>query len=86
MIFLYYIYDHDLDLHKLNKSCICLIAKEKDATLIKKFRSISLVNCTFKIISKLLTIRMDQIMPKLIDLRESVFLKNIYILDNMILS
>lgn len=45
----------NLDMQFLNKSIICLIPKEPDAQVITKFRPISLVNCSFKIISKLLT-------------------------------
>lgn len=48
-------YCHDLDLTKLNKSVICLIPKEKDALVINKYRPISFVNSSFKIISKILT-------------------------------
>ena len=79
-------FDHTLNLHKLNKSCICLIPKEKGASNIKKFRPISLVNCSFKLLSKMLTNRLEHIMSRLIDPSQSAFLKNRYILDNVVLS
>jgi hypothetical protein len=47
----------DLELQFLNKSVICLIPKEPEAQVIKKVRPISLVNCSFKILSKILTFR-----------------------------
>ena len=85
MLLTHFFYENQLNLHRINKSCICLIPKENDATHIKKFRPISLVNCSFKIISKILTIRLEQIMDRLIDTSQSAFIKNRYILDNMIL-
>ena len=86
MILTHCFFEHTLDLHKINKSCICLIPKEKDATLITKFRPISLVNCSFKLLSKLLTIRLEPIMSRIIDPSQSAFIKNRFILDNVILS
>lgn len=56
-----------LQLSKINKSIICLIPKEPEAQHIKKFRPISLVNCSFKIISKILTYRLEPILQRLID-------------------
>lgn len=75
-----------LDLHKINKSIICLIPKEQDAQTINKFRPISLVNCSFKIISKVLTNRLESLMSRLIDSSQSAFLKGRYILDNVLIS
>lgn len=48
-------YDHSLALQKLNKAIVCLIRKKKEALNIKQFRPISLVNCSLKILSKMLT-------------------------------
>lgn len=50
-------YHHNLNLDKLNKSVICLIPKESNAATINKYRPISLVNCIFKLLSKILTHR-----------------------------
>ena len=86
MTLTYYFYENKLNLHAINKSCICLIPKEKDANIVKKFRPISLVNCSFKILSKLLTNRLELVMDRLIDHSQSAFIKNRYILDNVILS
>lgn len=79
-------YDHDLDLHAINKSVICLIPKEKDVKLISKFRPINLVNCSFKIISNILTNRLNSIINRIIDVSQSGFIKHRYILDNVVLS
>lgn len=86
MVLTHYFFENTLDLHKINKSCICLIPKEKDAKLITKFRLISLVNFSFKLLSKLLTIRLEPIMFRIIDPSQSAFIKHRFILDNVILS
>lgn len=78
-------YQNSLQLAKINKSIICLIPKERDASLISKYRPISLVNCSFKLISKILTHRLTTIMSRIIDDSQSAFLPNRYILDNVVL-
>lgn len=75
-----------MNLQKLNKASVCLIPREKDAVEIKKLRPISLLNCSLKIISQVLTNRLGFVMHKLIDNTQSAFLKNRFILDNVVLS
>jgi hypothetical protein len=43
-------YNHSLRVAKLNHAMLCLIPKEPNASIIQKFRSISLVDCCYKII------------------------------------
>ena len=50
-----------LDLHKINFALITLIPKEEGARSMMKFRPISLINCSFKIFSKALTLRLGKI-------------------------
>jgi hypothetical protein len=45
---------------------ITLIPKEEGARSMKKFRPISLINCSFKIFSKALTPRLGKIIDTLI--------------------
>jgi hypothetical protein len=66
MIIIHAFYHNMLDISKLNLDSICLIPKKKDAKLITRFRPISLINCSFKIITKLLTNRLDPLMDNLI--------------------
>jgi hypothetical protein len=49
----------DLEFFRLNFAMLTLISKVDDATDMKNYRPISLLNCSFKIFSKLLTIRLD---------------------------
>jgi hypothetical protein len=45
-------FSDDLDLYRLNFAMIILIPKENEARSMKKFRPISLLNCSFKIFTK----------------------------------
>jgi hypothetical protein len=49
---------NELDLFRLNFSQLTLIPKEADAVIIKKFRPIALIYCSFKIFSKCATNRL----------------------------
>lgn len=79
-------HSQSIDLAKLNRSISCLIPKEHDARVINKFRPISLTNCIFKLISKVLTSRLEVVMSRIIDESQSTFLKGMYILDNVVIS
>jgi hypothetical protein len=48
-------YEGKLDIFRLNFDVLSLIPKVMDATTMKKFRPTSLINCIFKIISKVIT-------------------------------
>lgn len=78
--------DNKIDLRYLNQVVVCLLPKEKEVTSIKQYRPISLVNCSMKIISKLLTVRLENVMDRLIDQTQAAFIRGRYILDNVVLS
>lgn len=63
-----------LDLHRLNFAMITLIPKEEAARSMKKFRPISLINCSFKIFSKVLTLRLGKVINRLIAPQQSAFI------------
>jgi Reverse transcriptase (RNA-dependent DNA polymerase) len=63
---------------------VCLIPKEQEAKVIQKYKTISLVDCCFKIISKVLTNCLTPFMHSLIDHSQSAFIKGGYILDNVL--
>lgn len=75
-----------LDLHRLNFALLTLIPKEEGARNMKKFRPISLCNCSFKIFSKVLTIRLGRIANRLISQQQSAFIKGRYILDSVVVA
>lgn len=55
-----------LDLYRINRALITLIPKVGEATNMKQFRPISLINCSFKIFSKLLTLRLSAIVQRIV--------------------
>lgn len=68
-------YNRQFDVSKLNLDSICLIPKKSYASTIKNYRPISLINCNFKLITKLLTNRLSQVMDPLIDDSQAAFIK-----------
>jgi hypothetical protein len=55
-----------LDLFRLNFVVLTLIPKVEDVVDMKMFRSISLLNCSFKNFSKVLTLRLEKVSQRLI--------------------
>ena len=73
-----------LDLKRLNYGVITLIPKIKEANSIKHFRPICLINVSFKIITKLLAVRLGHIADKIIHKSQTAFIKNRNILDGVV--
>ena len=73
-----------LAIHRLNFAMLTLIPKEADASSMKKFRPISLLNCSFKIFTKVLTNRLARILQRLIASNQLAFLKGRYILESVV--
>jgi hypothetical protein len=74
----------DLDIHRLNFAMLTLIPKTSDARNMKNFRPISLANCSFKIFSKILAIRLGRIADRIILNSQSAFIKGRYILESVV--
>jgi hypothetical protein len=64
---------------------ITLIPKVKEATNVKQFRPICLLNVSFKIFTKLLTVRLTGVAKKLISLSQTTFNKGRYIIDEAVM-
>ena len=77
-------YDNNLDVSKFNLASICLIPKKEDALTVRNFRPISLINCSFKLITKLLADRLALVMDSLIDFSQTAYIKDRLILDNVV--
>jgi hypothetical protein len=69
---------------RLNFSLITLIPKEVNAKNLKKFRPIALTDCCFKIFSKACTSRMSKLPDRLISTNQSAFIRDRYILENVV--
>jgi hypothetical protein len=74
----------DLNLDGINFAMITLIPKEPEAKILKKFRPISLFNCSFKIFDKLLNNRLITVADRLISSNQTTFIKGKYILESVV--
>lgn len=50
----------------------------------EEYRPISLLNCSYKIITKILTSRLNEVISELIGGYQSAFIKKRYIMDSMV--
>uniref|UniRef100_A0A3B3HW57 Reverse transcriptase domain-containing protein n=1 Tax=Oryzias latipes TaxID=8090 RepID=A0A3B3HW57_ORYLA len=68
----------------LNQAIISLILKkEKDPLSCSSYRPISLLNVDFKILSKILSIRLETILPKIINPDQTGFIRNRHSFSNL---
>lgn len=65
----------DLDVSRINYGIITLLPKVKDANKIQLFRPICLLNCLYKLITKVLTLRISGYAEKLISREQTAFMK-----------
>ena len=70
----------------MNHTFIILIPKRQCACNFNHFRPISLCNFYYKIISKILVMSLRQILPKLIDPTQAVFVPEGWIAENVVLA
>jgi hypothetical protein len=63
---------------------IILIPKEKGARSLKKYRPISLINCSFKIFAKALNNMLEIICDRLLAVNQTAFVKDRYILESVV--
>jgi hypothetical protein len=72
-----------VDICRLNYGIISLLPKVKEANRIQQYRPICLLNCLYKLITKVLTIRVEPIADKLINIAQTAFLKGRNILTGI---
>lgn len=65
----------DAHLECINRSHMVLIPKKPGAVDVDAFRPICLQNCCLKILSKVLTKRLQDEIPKLIDINQTAFIR-----------
>jgi hypothetical protein len=73
-------------LSQMNHTYITLIPKRQGASNFNQFRPISLCNFYYKIISKILVLRLRPILPKLIDPAQVAFVPDRWIAENVVLA
>ena len=76
----------DLDLKRLNFALVTLIPKVGEATNMKQFRPINLLNCSFNFFSKLLTLRLTSVVQRIVAPTQSAFIKGRYILESVVVA
>jgi hypothetical protein len=75
-----------LDLFRLNFAMLTLIPKVDNAVDMKHFRPISLLNCSLKIFSNLLTIRLEGVCQRLITQEQNAFIRGRYIIESVVIA
>jgi len=68
----------------INRSHMVLLPKKPDAVDVDAFRPICLQNCALKILSKVLTTRLQKEIPHLIDIHQTGFIRGRSITDTFI--
>lgn len=76
-------YSGTADLKRINYAHIVLVSKVVGANLPCQFRLISLLNCSYKLITKVLANRLANVINLLVDKAQVGFLRNRFILDNV---
>jgi hypothetical protein len=64
-----------VEISRLNYSIVTLLPKIKDASKIQQFRPICLLNCLYKLITKVLTLRVEPYAARLIHDTQTAFMK-----------
>ena len=77
-------YENAADLQRINKSHIVLLPKKVGVTKPDQFRPISLQSCPLKLIAKVLTTRLQPLVPQLVHPDQTGFIKGRSISENFI--
>jgi hypothetical protein len=78
-------HEHNINLEKNQLWIITLIPKSDDAEIIQKYMPICLLQVLFKIFTKGMTVRVEPVMGKLIQLCQNAFIKGRYITNGVML-
>lgn len=84
MEFLQAFHAKSADMERINRALIVLIPKTTPALTPNAFRPVSLQNCPIKILAKILTSRLQQQVPRLIDIDQTGFIKGRSISENFV--
>jgi hypothetical protein len=79
------LYENKLELWRLNYGVIILLPKVKPATNIRQFRPICLLNVIYKIITKVLTIRLTSVIHEVVSQYQTAFIPGRNILEGVVI-
>jgi hypothetical protein len=74
-----------VDISRINYGIITLLLKKSDASTIQQYKPICLLNCIYKLITKTLTLRMEEVADKLIHSNQSAFMKGRNIMSGVMI-
>lgn len=75
---------NEVDLERINRAYMVLLPKKPGCVSVDSFRPISLQNCSLKIITKILTTRLQREIASLIDLDQTGFIRGRSITENFV--
>lgn len=76
-------YEGKLDVQRLNYGIITLLPKTMEANKIQQYRPICLLRCPYKLITKVMDIRVAPYAPKLFSIQQNAFIKGRDIMDGI---
>jgi hypothetical protein len=74
-----------IDISRINYGIITLLPKRSDASSIQQYIPIRLLNCIYKLITKTLTLRVEEVADKLIHSNQSAFMKGRNIMSGVMI-
>lgn len=83
MLLFEWFYENKLDVERLNYGIITLLPKVVGANKMQQFRPICLLRCVYKLITKVLTIRLEPFVDILFSRHQNAFIKNRDIMDGI---
>lgn len=78
-------HQHEKLVSGLNHFFIVLIPKKEEALTLKDYRPISLIGCVYKIMSKVLAVRLSKVINHIISDCQSAFVSNRSIMDGVVI-
>jgi hypothetical protein len=72
-----------LETLRLNYGIITLLPKNSDANQISQYRPICLLRCIYKLLTKVLTSRVEPFLDKIISINQNAFMKKRNIVDGI---
>jgi hypothetical protein len=73
-----------INIYRINYAMIILIPKEEETRTLKKYMPISLINCSFKIFSKVLNNIIETLCGRVLSPNQTAFVRGRFILESVV--